>query len=291
MRATALLMVGLVCCSKGRTPAPDPDPGAAPAPSPAPAPVPPAEPPGVIFRDASGRQLTKDDLENATGTVQWSVVGSDNVSDAAAALHEQGRAAGSRGDYAKAIELFNKAHDAAPAWPYPLYDLAYTYSLMDQPAKALPIYERVVALAPRGFFTALVSVDCLRREAAKEWPAGMCKRYQLVEFAEPGKRTAELEAIVAAAPGMAAAWKDLALDIEDDARRLAALDKALSHKPDPETRGVILTNKALVLDRLGKRAEAIAILGELALDPKSPLDVEQLSKMALAQMTSRSQTR
>ena len=266
-------MLGLTCCSKDSAPAPPP------------APAPPVDPPGLIFRDGSGRQLTKDDLKNTTGTVNWSVVGSDKVSDAAAALHEQGRAAGGKGEYAKAIELFNKAHEAAPTWPYPLYDLAYTYALMDQPEKALPTYERVVALAPRGFFTVMVTVDCLRREAAKEWAAGMCKRYQLAEFEESGKRKAELEAIVAAAPGIAAAWKDLALDIEDDAQRLAALDKVLSHKPDPETRGIALVNKALVLDRMSKRPEAIKILGELALDPKSPLDVEQMSKMALAQMT------
>lgn len=273
MQAAALLMLGLACCSKDRAPAPASD------------------PPGLIFRDASGRLLTKEDLKNVTGTVNWSLVGGDHVPEAAAALHEQGRAAGGNGDYAKAIELFGKSHDAAPTWPYPLYDLAYTYSLMDQPEKALPIYERVLALAPRGFFTAMTTVDCLRREAAKEWPAGMCKRYQLIEFAEPGERKAALEAVVAAAPGIAAAWKDLALKVEDDAQRLVALDKALSHNPDPETRGFVLSNKALVLDRLGKRSEAIKILGELALDPRSPLDVEQLSKLALAQMIARAPAR
>ncbi len=237
-----------------------------------------------MFRDSAGRVLTKADLKDVTGSVNWSIIGGDNVSDEAKALHDQARAAGSSGDYAKAIAAFNKAHDAAPSWPYPLYELAYTYELMDQPAKALPVYEQVVKLAPRGFFTAMASLDCLRREAAKEWPTGTCKRCQMVEFAEPAKRKAELEAIVAAAPTMAAAWKELAEDSEDDTQRIALFDKALAAKPDPETRGMALSNKALALDRIGKRGEAIKILGELALDPTSPLDVVELSKMALAQM-------
>jgi tetratricopeptide (TPR) repeat protein len=280
MRVSLLLFVA-ACGSKESAPPPAP----APAPPASPTVAAPSDPPGLIFRDSSGRQLTKADLKNVTGTVNWELVGSEQVSDAAAALFDQGRDTAGKGNYAAAIDLLNKAHDAAPAWPYPLYELAYTYELMDQPAKALPIYERVVALAPRGFFTAMSSLDCLRREAAKEWPAGMCKRYTLAEFEEPAKRAAELAAITKAAPGIAAAWKDLALEIDDDAAKLLSIDQALAHKPDPETRGVLLVNKALALDRTGKRPEAIQILGELAVDPKSPLDVEQLSKMSLAQMT------
>jgi tetratricopeptide (TPR) repeat protein len=274
VRAALVLILAAACSSKESPPAP--------APAPAPRPT---DPPGLIFRDENGRMLTKSDLQAATGRVDWSLVGGDHVPDAAAALFDQAREAGEKGDYAKAVELFGKTHDAAPAWPYPLYELAYTYELMDQPAKALPVYEQVVALAPRGFFTALTSVDCLRRESAKEWPAGTCKRFAMLEFADPAKRTSELQAIVAAAPSMAAAWKELALDLDDDTQRIAMLDKALANKPDPETRGVALSNKALALDRLGKRAEAIRILGQLALDPTAPLDVVELSKLGLAQMT------
>ncbi|MEO7095143.1 MAG: tetratricopeptide repeat protein [Polyangiales bacterium] len=273
MRASLCLILLAACGSKD------------PAPAPAPAAKAAGDPPGLVFRDASGRTLTKDDLKTATGRVDWSVVGSEHVSEAATALFNQGREAGGAGDYAKAVAFLTKAHDAAPTWPYPLYELAYTYELMDQPTAALAAYEQVVALAPRGFFTALASVDCLRREAAKEWAVGLCKRYALVEFAEPSKRTAELQAIVAAAPGMAVAWKELALDIQDDAQRVAALDKALAAKPDPETRGLALSNKALALDRMGKHAEAVKILGELVLDPTSPLYVVEVSKLWLSQVT------
>lgn len=278
MRAALLLI--LVAACKDTSP---PVLTATPAPA---EPKPAADPPGLVFRDASGRTLTKEDLKTATGRVDWSLVGGEHVPEAAAVLFDKGREAGGSGDYAKAIGLLGKAHDAAPTWPYPLYELAFTYEMMSQPAKALPVYEQVVALAPRGYFTALTSLDCLRREAANEWSAGMCRRYAMVEFAEPAKRTAELQAIVAAAPGITAAWKELALGIEDDPQRIAMLDKALANKPDAETRGVALSNKAFALDRLGKRAEAIKILGELVLDPTSPLDIVEMSKMGLVQMTS-----
>ncbi len=241
----------------------------------------------IIFQDSSGRTLRTADLANATGQVNWTVVGGDGVLEAASSLFETARTMASKGAYAKAIESFGKAHDAAPTWPYPLYELAYTYQLMDQPENALPIYEQVIALAPRGFFTAHATLDCLRREAAKEWAAGMCKRYAMVEFADPTSRHAELLAITAAAPGITPAWKDLALEAEDDVQRTALLDKALANKPDVQTRGLVLANQALALDRLGKRAEATKILAQLVLDPTSALDVVEISKMALAQMTDR----
>ena len=242
------------------------------------------EPPGLIFRGSDGRTLTAADLANVgDGTVDWSIVGGEQVPDEAVKLHAQGQEAGSRGEYAKALALLEKARAAAPSWPYPLYDTAFTYQLMDQPEKALAAYERVLAMAPHGYFTAMTSADCLRREVAHEWKAGICKRYMMVEF-EPSTRVAALEAIVAEAPGVASAWKDLALGREDETGRVAALDQALAHKPDPETRGFALANKALALGRAGKRDEAIRILGELVLDPSSPLDVAALARVSLAQI-------
>jgi tetratricopeptide (TPR) repeat protein len=241
--------------------------------------------PNVIFRDDKGREIKREDLKDVSGAVEWELVGGDHVPEAAQTLHEQARAAGSSGDYPKAIALFKQAHDAAPAWPYPLYELGFTYELMGEPVKALAEYERVIALAPRGYFTVLASADCLRREAAKEWASGLCKRYALAEFMFGDERTAELKAIAVAAPRMPGPQKDLALDIRDDAQRLAAIDKALGVSPDPETRGVLLSNKGLTLASLGRKDEAIAVLGALVLDPASPLDVIEMSKMGLVQLT------
>jgi Flp pilus assembly protein TadD len=42
-------------------------------------------------------------------------------------LHENGREAAARGDYAPALALLTKAAVLAPDWPYPVYDRAFTY--------------------------------------------------------------------------------------------------------------------------------------------------------------------
>lgn len=241
----------------------------------------------LIFRDASGRQLTTADLAHVTGHVDYRLVGGEDIPDGAQQLFQQGQRAGGAGDYPKALELFGKARDAAPRWPYPVYEIAYTHQLMDQPAEALTHYDAVLKLAPRGFFTALSSADCLRREAAHEWAPGVCKQYMMIEWLDEGAKLEALRALLAKVPSLAPAWKDLAFVTKDDAERLKAYDSGLAHHPDPETRGVILANKALVLERAGKHAEAIEMLGNLALDPAAPLDVVEIAKLSLSQIAVR----
>jgi len=163
--------------------------------------------------------MTADEVAHADGKVKYSVIGEGKISDEAHQLHDQGRAAGAAGDYAKALALFAKAHEAAPDWAYPTYDAAYTYELMDQPDKALTSYEAVLKLEPRGFFNAISSADCLRREAMREWKAGMCKAYKMVEWLSPSEQKGALEALLAKVPGLAAAWKDLAIHLEDARQR------------------------------------------------------------------------
>ena len=49
---------------------------------------------------------------------------------------------------------------------------------------------------------------------------------------------------------------------------------------------ILLLNKALALNRQGKKNEAVAMLGTLALDPQSTLGTETLAKFTLLQITS-----
>jgi len=232
----------------------------------------------------SGQAMTADELAHADGTVNYSIVSKGNIPDEARKLHEQGRAAGGAGNHAEALALFAKAHAAAPDWAYPTYDAAFTYELMDQPDKALASYEEVLKLEPCGFFNAISSADCLRREARAEWPAGTCKAYAMVEWLSPGEQKNALEALVAKAPSLAIAWKDLAGHLDDSAARLQALDRGLAQRPDPQTRGVLLVNKAATLNTLGRRAEARRILSALVAEPALPSDVEQIAKLSLSQL-------
>lgn len=239
----------------------------------------------LIFKDADGRELATKDLEGVTGKVRWEVIGSDAVPPEASRLHQEAREAGGRGDYARALEMLDRAHSLAPKWPYPVYDAAFTYLLQGDSVKAEERYAEVDRMAPRGFFTAKASLDCLRRERAGTLPPGFCKAFAMLEWMDDrAKKRAVLEGIVAKYPAFPAAWKELSSLLDDDDARLQAITKGLEHGPDGETKGMLLINKALILHRRGERNAAVEILGGLALDPQSTLGTEVLAKATLAQL-------
>jgi tetratricopeptide (TPR) repeat protein len=242
----------------------------------------------LVFRDAAGRELTTGDLQGYTGTVRWEVIGTYDVPDQAKRLHQQAREAGAHGDCARALDLLDAAWDLAPQWPYPAYDAAYTYLLLGEPGMAEELYERVDQMAPRGYFTCKASLDTLRRERAGELFPGFARAYAAVEWMEPGRKRSTLAGIVDRFPDFALAWKDLSPLLDDDAGQLHAIDRGLSGRPDAETLGLLLINKADILIRQGDRDPGIAVLGELALSPDSTLATEHLAKAKLAVLTARS---
>ena len=236
----------------------------------------------LVFRDDAGRELKLGDLRGFTGRVRWEVTGADGVPPRAQRLHQEAREAGGRGDYARALDLLDQAWDLAPQWPYPAYDAAYTYLLIGEPQMAEELYARVDAMAPRGFFTCKASLDTLRRERAGELFPGFARAYATTEWMAPDKKKAILTGIVEKFPGFALAWKDLSSLLEDDASRLHAIEQGLRARPDPETSGILLINKAAILARQGDTDTATAILGTLALSPDSTLATEHLAKATLA---------
>jgi tetratricopeptide (TPR) repeat protein len=152
-------------------------------------------------------------------------------------------------------------------------------------AAALEDYRRTVALAPQGFFTARTAVDVLEREEAGELPVGIYLGYSMLEWIEdPAAKEARVRELLARAPGFAPGWKELAMLLEDDAARLEAVERGLAADPDPETRGILLINRALVLFNQGKRDDAIAILGSLALDEENSSSSAEQAKAALAML-------
>ncbi len=239
----------------------------------------------LLFQDADGRVLTTRDLEALTGQVDWQIRGSHTVPAEAVRLHEEARAAGARGDYDRALALLDAAHALAPGWPYPVYDAAFTYLLQGDTDTAERCYAEVDRLAPRGFFTCKTALDSLRRERAGELPAGFCRAFASLEsLGDPPRKQAILEGMVARFPAFAPAWKELAVLLDDAGDRLRAIGSGLKASPDAETRGMLLINKALVLHQRGELGAAVAILGELALDPASTLTTQTLAKATLAQV-------
>lgn len=214
--------------------------------------------------------------------MRWEVIGADDVPPQASQLHQDARKAGGRGDYARALDLLDQARDLAPRWPYPVYDTAFTYLLLGEPAMAEESYERVDEMAPRGFFTCKTSLDTLRRERAGELFPGFARAYATTEWMAPAEKKGLLAGIVDKFPGFAPAWKDLSMLLDGDTNRLHAIEQGLRGRPDAETHGVLLINKADILARQDNRDTAIAILGELALSPDSTLATEHLAKATLA---------
>ncbi len=238
----------------------------------------------LVFRDAAGRELTVADLKGFTGRVRWEVIGAYDVPPRATQLHAEAREAGRCGDFARALDLLDEAWDLAPEWPYPPYDAAFTYLLLDEPGTAEELYHRVDQMAPRGYFTCKASLDTLRRERAGDLFPGFAKAYAELEWMKPEVKQRVLAGITGKFPGFPPAWKELSLLLDDDTSKLHAIECGLVGRPDPETLGVLLINKANVLVRQGDRDTAIAILGELALSPDSTLAAEHLAKATLLRL-------
>ncbi len=237
----------------------------------------------VVFRAADGRTLTMADLSGLSGTFQYEILGKSNVPAEAESLHKQARQAAGAGDYKKAITLLERSSSLAPAWPYPVYDMAFTYLLMKDAESARKHYRKTVELAPRGFFTAITALEALDREAKGDLPAGTYLAYLSLEWMnDPEKKADAVRQLVKRVPDFAPAWKEQAMLADADAEKLAAIEKGLAAGPDRETKGILLINKALIMGRSGDHDGAVRLLGELALDPASTCATEHLAKVTLA---------
>jgi tetratricopeptide (TPR) repeat protein len=237
----------------------------------------------VVFRSEDGRELTADDLANATGELEYEIVSDDQIPAEANTLHQKARQLGAAGDYEAAIEALDQAQTLAPDWPYPTYDKAFTYLLMKNFAKARDNYRKTVELSPRGFFTAITALDALELEENGDLPEGTYAAYMSLEWiSDPAQRAGIVSQMVEKFPTFAPLWKEFSLQCEDTAEKLAAIERGLAAKPDRETKGILLINKALALHEQGDAQAATSILGELALDPDTTFANEHLAKQSLA---------
>jgi tetratricopeptide (TPR) repeat protein len=241
----------------------------------------PKEKSEVVFRTADGRSLTVDDLRGLDSEFHYEILGKSNVPAQAEVLHQKAQQAGEAGDYKKAIGLLEQASKLAPEWPYPVYDMAFSYLLLKDTENARKFYRKTVEMSPRGYFTAITALDTLVREEKGELPPGTYLAYVSLEWLDPGKKTELVRRLTASLPSFAPGWLALAGITENDTEKLAAIEKGLAAKPDAETKGMLQINKGLLLDRRGERDSAVRLLGGLALDPASTHATEHLAKVAL----------
>ncbi|HSZ41887.1 MAG TPA: hypothetical protein VK817_18170 [Trebonia sp.] len=213
----------------------------------------------------------------------------DTVPETARKLHEQGRAAGARGHFDEAIALLDQARAAAPGWPYPLYDMAFSYLLADRPADAAQLYAEVDRMAPRGFFTCKTSLHTLRLELAGELPPGFSRSFATLEWMQdPAAKKAVLTGITEEFPAFGPAWKELSMLLNDPDERLRALDRGLAADADAETRGMLVLNKADLFAARGEQDEAVRLLRGLASDPEATVATAAFAQESLARLTQES---
>ncbi len=245
----------------------------------------PSTEPRIVLRDSEGRELTAADLREVQGPVPFELVGGTSVPAEAKRLHQRAREAGARGDYAEALGLLRSAQELAPEWPYPVYDAAFTLLLQKDYEAALAAYEETIGLAPRGFFTAITAAHTLKRERDGELPVGTYAGYVALEWvSDRAAHDRAVREMTEKLPSFAPGWFRWANTLEDPRAKLDAIERGLGAGPDRETLGILLVNKALALERSGRREAAIELLTNTALDPASTLATEHMAKLSLAQL-------
>lgn len=239
----------------------------------------------IIFKSKDGQVLTAQELENVSGTIDWEIKSDKEIPATAIALHNKGREHGQKGENEKAIAAFNEAINLAPHWSYPYYDLAYTYLLANDLAQAHKYYKKVNKLSPKGFFSAQTAFHYLDLEKAGKYPEGLYLYFLSHEWGKTPQQQYEIFSnIINKFPDYAPAWQKIAGLLEDPLEKLRAIQKGLSAKPDKETEGFLLINKAIILFNRGDKQSATNILGELALDQQSPTDIAVISRRTLGML-------
>jgi len=217
----------------------------------------------VVLRDSEGRMLLLEELPGETGRCTWQIRDATPAGPEAQRLHDEGRAAGQNGDHDIAIALFTKAADLEPSWPYPVYDRGFARLLKHEFAAALADYRKTLELSPLGYFVAAAAADMLTREAAGEFPEGLYLAFAMLEHLPDDERRHVAGQLVAQFPSHAPAWELHARFLEDPSEKLAAIERGLLARPDPDTRGSLLVQKALAVHASGQREAAWEILDAL----------------------------
>ncbi|OQP65873.1 hypothetical protein A3860_14865 [Niastella vici] len=240
----------------------------------------------IIFKDNSGHSLSKSDLANVTGQVNYEIVSNQTIDATAKALHKEAREFGQAGRYDLSIAKLEQAVKIQPTWAYPTYDLAYTYLLKGDFDNALKFYKKTDELEPKGFFTTKTALYSLEGEQSGKFPKGLYTAYMQIEWTNDTNKKLEIaNALTAKAPDFAPAWKELANLLNDKTERLKAIEQGLSKNPDADTKGILEINKAIILNERGKTEDAKQLLGNLIFSPDATTGNVELAKFTLKTIT------
>jgi tetratricopeptide (TPR) repeat protein len=240
----------------------------------------------LVFKDSLGHSLSKTDLANTTGQVNYEIMANQNIDPKAQTLHQEARELGQTGKYDLSIAKLEEAIKIQPTWAYPTYDLGYTYLLKGDFDNALKFYKKTDELEPKGFFTAKTALYSLEGEKSGKFPKGLYTAYMQIEWTDDNNKKLEIaKTITQKVPDFAPAWKELANLLDDKTARLNAIEQGLSKKPDAETKGILLINKAVILDNDGKKEEAKKLLGNLIFSSDITTGNLELAKFTLKSLS------
>jgi tetratricopeptide (TPR) repeat protein len=235
----------------------------------------------VVLTDMDGRTLLPEELPG-TGQVTWQLCNATPAHPEAKRLHDEGRAAGEKGDHDAAITLFTSAADLDPTWPHPVYDRAFARLCKQDFNAALADYRKTLELSPLGYFTAAEAADMLSREAAGEFPAGLYYAFTMLEHGPPDEQRQIARQLVAQFPSHAPLWRLYASLLEGGADKLAAVESGLLARPDPDTRGSLLVQKALAFYASGEGERALEVLDPLTGPVADSLATQVQARIAAA---------
>lgn len=132
----------------------------------------------------------------------------------------------------------------------------------------------------------MTAVDILLREVAGEFPRGFFLAHAGLErITDPAERRPIVERLVRRYPEFAPGWLEWGKLCKDCAERRDAFDRGMAARPDPETKGMLLLNKALGLSTDDRSAAAV-LLRNLIDDPASTTATEALARHCLGQLES-----
>jgi hypothetical protein len=219
----------------------------------------------VVFTTKDGQEV-KDLKKVEDGEVNYKVVGKGEIPEKAKELHDLGRRYGADGKYDAALLNFEEASKLAPGWAYPIYDTAYTLLLRDDATNALAKYREVDRLETNGFFTTKTAVWSLEREESGALPKGTYRAYLALESVDAKTKGELLEKLAVMAPKYPPMWKEKALASKTVSEKLQLIEKGLALEPDGETYGILMLNRAVLLNLQKKTNEAKAILNGLTME-------------------------
>jgi hypothetical protein len=128
----------------------------------------------------------------------------------------------------------------------------------------------------------------LTREKAGEFPRGLAVAVVMLADMPHEQQRSIAEQLVEKFPSCAAAWNTHAKFIEDPAARLAAIESGLAARPDADTRGSLLVNKALAFYKFGDTDRAIEILKPLIEGIGDSLSTHAKAYVSLAMIRAKS---